>query len=147
MSHTGGISGSRASHRANSSAVSTKGFDPGRIGFTIADVLAWARTKPAGERYSYCDPFGCAVAQFGRDTGREYLIGVGDLRGEHRELHELVNPALYGPNRIEWDIGTTFGALVRRLEIVCPTAVSAPSEWTRLNAYLTDELAREGQPA
>jgi hypothetical protein len=38
--------------------------------FTIADVLVWARTKPADEAYNYVDARDCALCQFLRETGR-----------------------------------------------------------------------------
>lgn len=37
--------------------------------FTIADVLAWARTKPADEAYPYNDIHGCAFFQFLKERG------------------------------------------------------------------------------
>lgn len=44
--------------------------------FTLADVLAWARTKPAGEEYCYTDPFNCAMCRFLRETGRAQVPWV-----------------------------------------------------------------------
>jgi hypothetical protein len=38
--------------------------------FTIADVLEWARTKPADEVYYYYDSFDCALCQFLKGTQR-----------------------------------------------------------------------------
>jgi hypothetical protein len=38
--------------------------------FTLEDVLAWARTKPADEPYWYGSCNNCAIAQFLRETGR-----------------------------------------------------------------------------
>lgn len=43
--------------------------------FAVADILAWARTKPAGEVYRFTDINNCAVSQFGRETGRDWLVG------------------------------------------------------------------------
>jgi hypothetical protein len=139
MSHTGGNSGSRASHRANSSVVSTKGFDPGRGDFTIADVLAWARTKPARERYDYLDPNNCAVALFGRETGRAYLVGIGSLSIRYPALYDVAAGDMASCE-------LTFGALAERCEAALATKPTNDA-WTKADAYLTDELAREGQPA
>jgi hypothetical protein len=82
--------------------------------FTVADVLAWARTKPAGERYDYCSNGECATAQFLLDRG-EPLAGVRDAcwRDTSDKLHRLpagLNAATIG------DFNWTFGALVKRLE-------------------------------
>jgi hypothetical protein len=98
--------------------------------FTIADVLAWARTKPADEEYSFECSATCALAQFGLATGREHLAG---WQGTHiifdwPELHGALNA---GDNY-------TFGGLVARLEALCPDQIVTPSEWTKLDAYLTD---------
>jgi hypothetical protein len=74
--------------------------------FTIADVLAWARTKPADEFYNFGKPGECALAQFGRATGRNYLVGVGDP-------HSVGTPKAL----VFWlALSCTFGELVERLE-------------------------------
>lgn len=78
--------------------------------FTLADVLAWARTKPADEVYSYYDAGSCAATQFGRETGRDYLVRVGDLRQRYFDLDEIVQGTRGCPQ--DW----TFGKLVQRLE-------------------------------
>lgn len=86
-------------------------YDPGEFpnevetttDFSLADVLAWARTKPADEKYDYIDAEICAVAQFGRETDRPYLIDIS--LGNYPELEKA---ACDGP----W----TFGAFVARLE-------------------------------
>lgn len=99
--------------------------------FTIADVLAWARTKPADEQYDFCLPSSCAVAQFGRATNRNDLVGVGDLRDLPFEFsHELWSAAVEDP--------MTFGAFVMRLEKLCPETIIPKSDWLRADAYLTD---------
>jgi hypothetical protein len=102
--------------------------------FTIADVLAWARTKPAGQAYSYMDIFNCALCQFLRETGRarEPQVGGYDWR----------DTAVPGSTRTPFDerlkaplCGTTFGQLVKRLEMVCP-ADPVSDTWTKADAYL-----------
>jgi hypothetical protein len=97
--------------------------------FTIADVLEWARTKPARETYNFCDPDNCAAAQFGRATGRDYLIGVGDLR---RIDHDLWRAVIGNEGDQSFD-RYTFGPLVKRLEALLPS-----DRWTKANAYLAD---------
>lgn len=123
--------------------------------FTIADVLAWARTKPADERYDYQDTGNCALCQFLKASGlaeRPYVeMYWADVPGGWRDrgasglsgYPEVMEPALsgdgsFGGNSELW----TFGALVERLEALCPETIIPPSEWTRLDAYMTDiELA------
>jgi hypothetical protein len=133
--------------------------------FTIADVLAWARTKPADERYSYIDNTGCALCIFLRETHRaERPHVVPDFWYEERtaERHKypyILNLAVQSL----WIGGTTFGGLVRRLEVIsshynelcalvaggmCTEEFAArfeallaeprASEWTKLDAYLAD---------
>lgn len=75
------------------------------LDFTVADVLAWARTKPADEAYNYCDENNCAIAQFGKATKRPHLIDVTDPSSAFPFLRD----ALYGGP-------LCFGALVKRLE-------------------------------
>jgi hypothetical protein len=105
--------------------------------FTIADVLAWARTKPADERYDFTDCNGCAVARFGRETGREYLIGLSanQMIAISADLEQAVNPGA----RFLHCMDLTYGALVIRLEALCPVISDT---WAKADAYLTDiELA------
>lgn len=78
--------------------------------FTLADVLAWARTKPAGEEYNFCDASNCAVAKFGRETGRDHLIGIVCLRADYPILEDVAQGP-YG-DREDW----TLGAFADRLE-------------------------------
>jgi hypothetical protein len=75
--------------------------------FTLADVLVWARTKPADEAYDYCSSHRCALAQFGIATGRPHLVGPDgtDLLLQRPAL----NDALAGSP-------LTFGAFADRLE-------------------------------
>jgi hypothetical protein len=84
--------------------------------FTIADVLAWARTKPADEKYDYVDNRQCALAQFLRETEiakDPYVIPCGywlnGRRGRNRQFGYALNTALHAD---------TFGELTERLEQV-----------------------------
>jgi hypothetical protein len=78
--------------------------------FTVAEFLDWARRKPADEGYCYIDSSSCALAQFGRDTGRPELVGFFGTRflWKHLPLRDAINPEDCSPH--------TFGALVQRLE-------------------------------
>ena len=103
--------------------------------FSIADVLAWARTKPADEAYDYHDICGCALYQFCEAKGLPVASCGGtdwcDHKGNrHRLLPQGCGVASSGP----W----TFGAFVKRLEALAPETVVTRSDWTRLDAYLTD---------
>jgi hypothetical protein len=119
--------------------------------FTIQDVLNWARTKPADERYDYTESSNCALCQFLRDTARVASPGVlpdrwWDHEGTNRgRVSEELNAQLRSSDEECESNGigiSTFGALVARLEKLCPDAPVPPSEWTRLDAYMTDiELA------
>lgn len=98
--------------------------------FTIADVLVWARTKPADERYRYSDFDNCACAQFCRHQGVS-LHGPARWRLE-RDLGQLILDTPYYSGERK------FSDLVVRLEKLCPDQVIPPSEWTRLDSYMTD---------
>jgi hypothetical protein len=101
--------------------------------FTIADVLVWARTKPADEAYDFYDASVCAIAQFGEATGRQRLIDLSDLTAgdEAAGLPLGLSDAVIGG---DW----TFGALVERLERLCPETRVIASNWLTIDAYLID---------
>jgi hypothetical protein len=119
--------------------------------FTIADVLAWARTKPADESYSYGSNTDCALCQFVRETGRVRQPTAGASYLNAWELAPHLGRKLFSlpiPNELNDAVcaideeQATFRTLVKRLEALCPDAPVPSSEWTRLDAYLTDiELA------
>jgi hypothetical protein len=107
--------------------------------FTIADVLAWARTKPADESYPYYDTCGCALHQFLVARGLPVrLTGGGgywvDTSGRSHQADVPFDVLANTPH--------TFGALAERIEALLPETPVQPSEWTRLDAYMLDiELA------
>lgn len=69
----------------------------------------WVRTKPADERYDYCDPFNCALAQFGREVGYPHLVGAPTAAIDLGErIHGVLNSGFSGNT-------PTFGALASRL--------------------------------
>jgi hypothetical protein len=83
--------------------------------FTVADVLAFARSKPADEAYDYEDPCCCALGQFIRDAlgTDDYCLGnlTVAIGGVCRPIPSTLHKALrFG----DW----TFGALVKRLEAI-----------------------------
>lgn len=83
--------------------------------FPLHQFLAWARTKPADERYSIYYPETCALGQFASETGYDHaLCGDPDVFGI---------PGL--KDAIGWFTdGQTWGTLVKRLEVLVP----APAE-------------------
>ncbi len=114
--------------------------------FTIKDVLEWARTKPADERYNYTMPMSCALCHFLRDTGRcaEPIIrpfidgcdffgwrSVSSGDRLYKPYDAALEPALMK--------GGTFGGLVRLLEALCPETPVTQSNWSAIDAYLTAE--------
>lgn len=115
--------------------------------FTVADVLAWARTKPADEAYAYDSPFNCALCHFLRDTDRAArpIVGPYGERPEEdyrfsgwRENHGgAVNPY---PREMEPALknGGTFGGLADMLEKICPETPVTSADWGAIDAYLTD---------
>lgn len=125
----------RAGHEPSQSSLSRPSGDhpiaQGRKDFTIADVLAWARTKPADGRYEYLDPTNCAVAQFGRETGRPYLIGVSSLLLNYPALFDVA-----AGNDVSYAL--TFGAIVARCEAALTTE-TPKSDWLAIDAYMVAE--------
>jgi hypothetical protein len=105
--------------------------------FTIADVLAWARTKPADEAYNYGSNNNCALCQFLRETGRCERPSVGGTYWRNRDtgfadVREF-------PTGLETALlGATFGDLVKRLQALCPETPVTSSNWAAIDAYLTD---------
>ncbi len=108
--------------------------------FEIAEFLEWARTKPAGESYRYSDIDNCALCQFLRETGRAKQPTVGGATWRDW------GPTRYGlspgsAQKIPSDLmlplmGDTFGALVERLEKLCPETPVNASNWASIDAYL-----------
>jgi hypothetical protein len=88
-----------------------------RTDFSLSDVLAWARMKPAGEAYDFHDVRGCAFFQFLKARGMPVRVAGGmghwvDLDGND---HWEDIPA--GVLSAEpW----TFGAFAERLEKALP---------------------------
>jgi hypothetical protein len=102
-------------------------------------VLAWARTKSGG--YDYLNSRNCALCQFLRETGRAakpYATGF-DWSDEALTpvAHNQIPDDLEDP-LVEAD--GSFAALVARLEKLCPETITTPSEWTKLDAYLTESV-------
>ena len=98
--------------------------------FSIPQFLAWARTKPADERYDYWDTRNCAMCQFLRDRGLPVRAAGGD--GGWEDADEQWHEA---PQRIPLAAEPhTYGALVTRLEKLCP------SEWVSVEAYLPESV-------
>jgi hypothetical protein len=107
--------------------------------FTVADVLAWARAKPAAERYNYGDPRNCALCHFLRDTGRASIPTVSQLFGWGESGAPLSArrpyPVELEPALVE---GGTFGGLAKLLEAICHDTPVTQSDWAAIDAYLTD---------
>lgn len=107
--------------------------------FSVADVLAWARTKPADERYDFTDSTQCAIAQFGAATNRPELCNLLS-----RQLQNAVGTDLFfaavatGGNSSEW----TFGAFVKRLESLCPETPVTKSDWLAIDTYLNADCGK-----
>lgn len=106
--------------------------------FTISDVLAWARTKPADELFRYSDIDNCACAQFVRSVGAPLH---GELRSRlERKLGMLILDCEY------IDGGRRFGEFAERIEALLP-AEPLTDTWTKANAYLTDIKALDREVA
>jgi hypothetical protein len=121
--------------------------------FTVADVLAWARTKQADEGYYYDSPFRCALCQFLRDTGRaqEPIVGPYGATPEEdykfsgwREFRPLAAPVRQYPREMEPALrdGGTFGGLVRELEKLCPATPVTKSDWLAIDTYLNADCGQ-----
>jgi hypothetical protein len=125
--------------------------------FTVADVLAWARTKPADEAYDYTRSDNCAICQFLRETGRAArplvdMTGWEDATKPYQNVKypDEIAAAAIGRGELRGDnraVLWTFGALVKRLEALCPETPVTGSNWGAIDAYLTDDLVREEQSA
>lgn len=92
--------------------------------FTVAEFLAWARTKPAVDEYRYGSTTNCALCQFLRETGRGVRPVVGnnywraDYGCAENTIPEVIALASRGNTAFcSWE-PETFGALVERLEVV-----------------------------
>lgn len=123
--------------------------------FTVADVLAWARTKPADGRYDYDSSTRCALCCFLRETGRATSPVVDmevfgkarwrDRYGTGGQQYDIaIDAAVRGVTKDELnDNGYnedlwTYGKLVSRLEALCPETPITESNWAAIDAYLND---------
>jgi hypothetical protein len=97
--------------------------------FTIADVLAWARTKPADEAYNWMEPANCAIAQFGKATNRPHLVSVGRLSTVIAD-DNIYFPVVHSK---------TFGQLVAQLEVAL-RAEPVSDTWTKADAYMAETV-------
>jgi hypothetical protein len=90
-----------------------------RTDFSLSEILAWARMKPADEGYDYCSNGHCAIAQFLRETGRAKnplvdIVGWCDgPRGNNHPYDTQIAAAANCASRY-----STFGAFADRLEKV-----------------------------
>lgn len=105
--------------------------------FTIADVLAWARTKPSGERYDFCNSSRCALAQFGIATDRAHLVGPSGTTVA-LAWSDLCD-ALSGADGDDAAACLTFGALLKRLEALCPE--TPKTVWLTVDAYMNESVS------
>lgn len=115
--------------------------------FTIADVLAWARTKPADESYDYASHNNCALCQFVKETGRVAFPSLGGNHGSGATLQDMRTWKTVGviPDAIckaanpgLGEDAKTFGGLAKRLEALLLETPVTPSDWLKIDAYLTD---------
>jgi hypothetical protein len=105
--------------------------------FTVADVLAWARTKPANEQYCYDDNGYCAIARFLKETGRAREPGVGSLTWvDWAEPPHISHPLSRELNRAVLARPWAFDALVSRLEAIIQEAPAEPSPWINPQTYI-----------
>jgi hypothetical protein len=114
--------------------------------FTIADVLAWARTKPADEGYSYSNGWwtpedsGCALCQFLKDTSRADRPAIWPVQHENGDgewAEQGGGRRIRYPGEIEKGLmAGTFGGLVAELEKLCPAAPLTKSDWLAIETYL-----------
>ena len=83
----------------------------------LEELLAWAKTKPADETYTYTSPSDCALAQFIKETKKPHYVIVSPYdwteyysdrqRVTHQIPTNLQDRLIFGC--------CTFGALVTRL--------------------------------
>jgi hypothetical protein len=91
--------------------------------FSIPQFLAWARSKPADEEYEFCLADECALGQF-----LQAKCGFSAMDCYRNDPFARLDIS------IRQALGTSdsFGALVTRLEKLCP------SEWVSVEAYLVE---------
>ena len=98
--------------------------------FSVADVLAWARTKPADETYEFTSAGTCALGQYAREVAGasawEACCGIY----ESRVPRELMRAANMG--------NATFGKFVARLEAIVQE--TKPTPWLNPQTYLDADV-------
>jgi hypothetical protein len=87
-------------------------YDPKWEIGTLADLIAWLRTKPADEKYAYEDPRECLLAQYYMARGYRVIVGSPTL---------ILGPSHRLPwcfNMIAQDHPRTYGGAIARAEAV-----------------------------
>lgn len=93
--------------------------NPSFQGVTRNELVAWLETKPADERYNFCSPTKCALAQYLQSRGLSELDSIIDFGGDCEPDHpgywldQIVNP----PDAAS----STFGAALQRARAALPS--------------------------
>jgi hypothetical protein len=76
----------------------------------LAEFTAFVRSKDPEERYCFEDAGNCAVAAFGKETGRDWLVDVSSLEPVLPNPLEIIVALALSP--------MTYGGLGERLEAI-----------------------------
>lgn len=109
--------------------------------FTVADLLAWARTKPADETYVFVSPAYCALGQFARE-----MLGFSELDAAceaYGPVSEKLLDAALGRFAIYPDFPEqNFGQLVKRLEMLVQEIPAKPTIWLTPQTYIDADCGK-----
>ena len=107
--------------------------------FTLSQILAWARTKPAEEAYEYTANENCALCQFIRETGRADHPSVGAHYWNEWEgvtYGRLIARHTFPDGLANTLQARSFGELVSRLEKLVPPE----THWLCPETYLSADV-------
>lgn len=78
--------------------------------YALPTLIAWLEKQPADRVYEYCDPFGCLIAQYLKQSGAKKI----DLLAE--EVEALFSGRGSQVAQGRWDLGykRTFGTALER---------------------------------